>query len=370
LTRLSTVRVRQHCADALTPAPGVVFRAVAKCQMPDDRPRCRDSGQCLTAARLRTGPPTNDLCPHPARIGGAKHRDAGPIVEVPGPRPFPGFVLYWKIVKQKCDRFQAKLRDLKPTTNPFDVITQPEEQIRYILREAQHFVANMVGAASDAVDVSVMRRDPYKQKWHFVANTTTAGKPNTKPERLMNENSIARKCIESGEELFVADKETAAGRCEYYLSDKDRLYDSIGSAFCGPLWVVTNPDNEAENQAFVVTFVTYGVRVCEAFDQDAEESVKTLFREFVRRIEVECTLLALKKWRAHHHECKKDKAISRKRGVSNENNYLEASEQQDHEEQDEVAEVEDASGTQHIVDSKYQVPEGKGNSRRPVRGKE
>jgi len=224
-----------------------------------------------------------------------------------------------KIVKQKCDRFQAKLRELKPSTNPFDTITQPEEQIRYILREAQHFFADMVGTQPEAIDISVMRKDPYNDKWHFVATTTTAGKPNTKPQRLMQERSIARKCAESGEELFIADKKEGAKRGEYFLSEKDKRYDHVGSAFCTPFWVVTNPENEAENQAYIVTFVTYGARVCESFDRDSEESAKTLFREFVRRLEIECTLFSLKKWRAYHQgQNKRSQTGKRKRGTSNE----------------------------------------------------
>ncbi len=248
-----------------------------------------------------------------------------------------------KIVKQKCDRFQAKLRELKPTTNPFDTITQPEEQIRYILREAQHFFADMIGTQPEEIDISVMRKDPYKDKWHFVATTTTAGKPNTKPERLMGEKSIARRCSESGEELFIADKREGAANGDYFVSDKDRRHCEIGSAFCTPFWVVANPDNEAENQAFIVTFVTYGVKICEPFDRDAEECAKTLFREFVRRIEIECTLFALKKWRAYHQAQGKKTPGTRKGGASNEVGEDGTCEQQDNSEQEEASETDEAA---------------------------
>lgn len=227
-----------------------------------------------------------------------------------------------KIVTFKTIRFQTKLRELKPTTNPFDHITQPEDQIRYICTEAQDFFAELIERKPEEVDISVMRYDPYKQKWYFVA-ITTGPRRHTDPARLMKEHSIAHHCVNGRTELFVADKRSAEREKTYFMSEKDKHFKCIGSAFCSFLWVATTPEGTDDREAnqFVVSFVTYGAQVCESFDHQAEECIKPLFREFVKRIELECTLLVLKKWRENHQKENKKNRKTRKGGGDHAEDY-------------------------------------------------
>lgn len=197
-----------------------------------------------------------------------------------------------RIISAKIRRFQLKSREVRANTNVFTLITQPDEQIRVILEEAHGFLVGWCSVPRGIFDITVIRKNPYTGEVSFLAKANRHWE-HTAPDTLLAEKSAAAKCLETGEELFIPDKRKGAKKGIYHLSERDSRSKNDGSLFCRPVTVKIG----AHEEKFLITFATYGQKVCDPADQHAREAANLLFREFAKRIELELMLLSIKEGR-------------------------------------------------------------------------
>lgn len=203
-----------------------------------------------------------------------------------------------RLVKVKLDRFKEESAVLRPTVDVFKRITQPKSQINLILGEVESLLLNHFGIKAHQVNITIIRNDYQKGVWFYKYQTNRSWK-HTKASVLMGEKSAARKCLDTGEPVFFACKSEAARRNEYFLSERDKRYIT-GSAYCYPVFV-KNPDY---NDLYLVSIVTYGVRLCDPLDSAQSEAIAEIFTDICTRIDLELTLESIKEWRFDYPKTK------------------------------------------------------------------
>ncbi|WP_417737283.1 hypothetical protein [Rosistilla oblonga] len=197
-----------------------------------------------------------------------------------------------KIMVAKGHRFRSQLPLIKKTSNVFDMITHPENQIKVILEEAKHFITEHLGLHEEQFDITIIRCGPYKPEPMFFAWLNQSWK-RTLPDKICAATSTARHCLETGEECFFESKKAAEKDGLYHFSDRDIRNKYVGSIFCRPLLV----DLPEASDRYLITFATYGVTVCDVNDKEGKKSIQFIFGEFARRIELELTLKSIQSWK-------------------------------------------------------------------------
>lgn len=202
-----------------------------------------------------------------------------------------------KTVKKKLDRFKETIRTMSPGGDTFKKITMPEAQITLILGYWIELMDEAFSIKESGLCITVMRKVPRQEKWHFIFETNQAWK-HTKAEVLLKESSSAAECLRIGEEIFHPDKALAAKQGNYYLSERDRRKSNgSGSAFCYPVKIV----NQDYDDLYIISMVTYGQKVCSSIDAQQADAIKSIFCDLCRRIELELTLYSIKDWKTKHH---------------------------------------------------------------------
>lgn len=194
-----------------------------------------------------------------------------------------------RIVKAKLDRFKDCAALLTPSSNAFKRITQPEAQIQVIISEIVTFLDHTFDLTDGELCITVMHCNVLTNKWHFLFNTHN-GWTRTRAEKLVGEQSLAKLCLDRGEAVFHPDKIIAAKKSEYFLSERDNREKS-GSAFGYPVVVNVN----GTEYKFVISIITYGKMLCNVHSPDQVEAMKLTLRDICRRIELELTLLSMKR---------------------------------------------------------------------------
>ena len=200
-----------------------------------------------------------------------------------------------RLVKNKLERFKELASQLTPSGNTFSRIAQPNEQINLALSELVALLLNQFGVKESNQRITVMRLDPRDKKWHFIYDTNKSWK-HTNPNELMEKQSAARLCLETGEPQFHADKKVAARNGEYCLTERDNRHGG-GSVFCYPVTV----ENRDYKDQYVISMITYGVVLCDVFDREYCEAIDTVLRDVCRRIELELSLESIKFWQYEFH---------------------------------------------------------------------
>ena len=202
-----------------------------------------------------------------------------------------------RIISAKTKRFRSKCSAITAYGDAFELITQPTEQIAIIIDEAHRFFPTRIGADKDQLDITVLH-ETSPGEWDFLA-TSNHTWTRVSPNSIMEGPSLAKKCLTSGECCFIPDKRLASEQGCYILSDRDRSHGVVGSAYCAPLAFRIG----TANYRYLVTFSTYGARICEVGDKETGNNAKHLFDEFVKRIELELLLNSIK---THKHTLKRN----------------------------------------------------------------
>ncbi len=191
------------------------------------------------------------------------------------------------IVEAKTQRFRTKSVQLKHNSNKFNHITQPEEQFRVIGNAVSSFVCNSFGISEDAFDLTIMRKKPGANSWHYIYQHQSWS--HSDPNALLNGSSAASKCCETKEHTFFPDKYKSARDKQYTLSPRDKRRGP-GSAFIYP----ASFEARSGSDSYIVSIVTYGKQLCDDWDQPSVAVSASFLREFCRRIELELALHTIK----------------------------------------------------------------------------
>ncbi len=208
------------------------------------------------------------------------------------------------IVQTKVTRFREALPKIQ-NKSPFDVITQPSEQINAIAMKIEDFFKKVADVPDDCFDVTIMRTadgNNWTYLYYLQRNYSRI-----EPRNLMKSSvaSTAKLAFKSGNEQFFASKQEAAKCNSYHLGDRDEQKGD-GSVYCKPVKIPMLGATES----FIVTFTSYGTTLCDPRDIYSAEVWCMICREFARRIELELVLLCMK-------ESKERESIARKETSAN-----------------------------------------------------
>ena len=200
-------------------------------------------------------------------------------------------LLTGRVVEFKLARFRKTAKSLKPKSDAFKAITQPNDQVSYIIDQSLAWIRHSFGLAEDQLSITVIQIRNGGSKV-FYAFEEPQGWNRTKAKSIMGSESAAAACNKSGEPVFYADKKSAIEERKYFMSDRDSDR-KIGSIYCYPT-IVALPGS---SEKFIISITTYGKLLCQPDDDEATGIAQSILRELCRRVELELTLRAVRQWK-------------------------------------------------------------------------
>lgn len=199
------------------------------------------------------------------------------------------------IVNKKLERFKDQAVKLKPNGNTFKTITQPKDQINLILVQIEELLFDNFNIKKNQLSITIMHQNTKEDIWHYQYETNINWR-HTKAQRLIEEKSTAAECLNIGEPIFHADKETAEKDGKYLMSDRDKR-TGVGSVFCYPAFT----KNKDYRDNYIISIVTYGKRLCDPWDKEQAQAILEIFVEICRHLDLELTLNSIKEWQYEYH---------------------------------------------------------------------
>jgi hypothetical protein len=178
----------------------------------------------------------------------------------------------------------------KCVTNPFNIITQPKQQIETILTNIQITLSNIFDIERSNIGLSIIYSVD-NEKWDWLY-TMSVSEDTTLNELLNNDNSAVRQIIDHKVSyLFYPDKRIGIRENKYFPGKSDKNFGNIGSILCSEISVGL----ENKYLRAILSITTYGTQLCSEKDENSKEKLKsTLLPNFEQRIKVELALLYIK----------------------------------------------------------------------------
>ena len=196
-----------------------------------------------------------------------------------------------KLVGVKLDRFKRAAPHISERKDVFRHITRPDAQIRYILDQSVGWIRDSFVLGEEQISITIMRITDGGSKSYFPFYVPASWQ-RTKASVVLQNESAAQKCLESGQPYFNSDKRKAEKRGEYFQSKRD--LDSVGgSIYCYPSIVETPGPTEH----YVITITSYGKAFCSASDKTEQRIAERILREICHRLDIELTLLSMRQYR-------------------------------------------------------------------------
>lgn len=215
-----------------------------------------------------------------------------------------------EIVQTKVTRFREALPRIG-SKSPFNVITQPIDQMNAIATRIEDLFKKLGAIPDDCLDVTILRlADGVTWEWVFGFQRNYK-RPEANTLMETSSRSTAKMAYESGNEQFFASKQQAAAAMNYQFGERDRQKGD-GSIYCKPVKIEA-PDRE---EHFIVTFTSYGSKLCDPFDDASTNVWQMICREFARRIELELVLLCMKEWKERDSKMKRAGSPKTRKGRS------------------------------------------------------
>lgn len=193
------------------------------------------------------------------------------------------------VVGNKLRKFQIKVRGIKQNSDIFKDAFRCLDQVRLLCDRAADYIRNNFKIDESKISITII--------WvkggdniRFLHSTNLATK--TKPEILLSQNSLAKKCLESNESIFVVNKKEAHGKGNYFLSKRDDDNNGEGFSLAHPVKISVS----SKEYEFVISITTY----CNSFSINSgveEEFIKKILLNFCLRIEYELSLYAAYNWK-------------------------------------------------------------------------
>ncbi|WP_198243541.1 hypothetical protein [methane-oxidizing endosymbiont of Gigantopelta aegis] len=97
-------------------------------------------------------------------------------------------VFFNDLVKKKKDRFYQKAKKVKPNGDVFKIITQPKDQLEFVLDGAKRLLKNGFDISPKNVAITIIQGIPSEEKWWYEFKCD-AQKQHTKAKHIMEGNS-------------------------------------------------------------------------------------------------------------------------------------------------------------------------------------
>jgi|TARA_B110000503_G_scaffold121340_1_gene184850 hypothetical protein len=196
------------------------------------------------------------------------------------------------VVAVKDRRCKENAASLSSDEDIFLSITHPQHQINIILDAATECLVSNFILNIDDLRFTIIEQT--QLGWDYAFDTQPSWQADTTDgAKLLKANSAARQCFETGEAVFLHDKQIASAKGNYSLSSRDERKGN-GSVFC---YKITGSCCGATFNN-VVSIATYNNKMLASGYDDVEiERVTTLLKEICRRIELELTLRFIRNWK-------------------------------------------------------------------------
>lgn len=204
---------------------------------------------------------------------------------------------YEQVVDAKLDRFKEAAHGIDNPDTVFETITQPDEQIKILLREVQSYLNKVYRIASPGnmrITIVEQRDVNNEGDWNYIHDTRSNWQQTNEAldPTIVVQRTLMYRCSANGEPKFLPNKFEAAKLGEYYLSERDKRRGN-GSIFCYPIRVVAG----TEELRYVVNITTYNEHhLGPTFAGDQVDKTAYSLAELCKRFELELTLRALKRW--------------------------------------------------------------------------
>ncbi|MBA4155745.1 hypothetical protein [Flavobacterium sp.] len=193
-----------------------------------------------------------------------------------------------ELVKKKRDRFFQKARSLKPNTDIFKAITHPKEQLEYALDGTKRLLSNVFNLESKNIAITIIRGSEKEDTWWYEFKCDEQ-KQHTKAKVIMNGNSTAKYCFQTGESIFIPDIRKGVKEGAFLPSERSKKL-GVGSIYCKPVRVEVNNID----YIYIFTIVVYGQFMCTPYDEEECRACERLLDEISDRVELELYLHSMK----------------------------------------------------------------------------
>lgn len=197
------------------------------------------------------------------------------------------------LVKKKRDRFYNKAKHLKPSGDFFKIITQPMDQLEYVLDGTKTFLINGFGVDSKNIGITIIQGSSDGEKWWYALKCDTQ-KQHTKAKDLMGGNSTASYCLDNGDSVFIPDIRKGIKEGVFYESERSSK-TSIGSIFCKPVRINVNNIE----YIYIFTIAVFGQYLCSPYDEEECRACEKILDEVGDRVELELYLHSMKQYRVN-----------------------------------------------------------------------
>jgi hypothetical protein len=188
------------------------------------------------------------------------------------------------LVKKKKDRFYNKAKSLKPNGDVFKIITQPIDQLEHVLDGTKTFLISGFEIDQKNIGITIIQGDPSEGRWWYTLKCDTQ-KQHTKAKDLMNNNSTAKYCFESGDSIFIPDIRKGIKEGVFYESERSTKTE-IGSIFCKPVRINVNKIE----YVYIFTIAIFGQYLCNPYDEEECRACEKILDEVADRVELELYL--------------------------------------------------------------------------------
>lgn len=200
------------------------------------------------------------------------------------------------IVYTKRTRFYDKASNLdkdKKRIRFFDEITHPDEQIKYIMSQSREFF-EFYGVKRNQIEMTVLgsikRKDDTSQNWKYILQSDRQ-REHSDANTIMTSNSLAKKAIESGDPIFLAELEEGINQQNFFASKRSIEAKNVGSIYCKPVTIKI----QEVTYKYVFSIVSYGTYLCSPTNAVEANHIAMILNEFGDRIELELYLFAMKR---------------------------------------------------------------------------
>jgi hypothetical protein len=200
-------------------------------------------------------------------------------------------VFFNDLVKKKKDRFYQKAKEVKPTNDIFKIITQPKDQLDFVLDGTKKLLKNGFDIESKNVAITIIQGIPSEDKWWYEFKCDSQ-KQHTKAKTIMSGKSTANYCYKNGESVFISDIRKGIKEDIFLTSDRSKKSDH-GSIYCKPVRIDVN----SVAFVYIFTIVVYGEFLCTPYDEDECKACERLLDEVGDRVELELYLHSIKKYK-------------------------------------------------------------------------
>lgn len=167
----------------------------------------------------------------------------------------------------------------------------PDEQLEFIMRETQIFFEHW-GVSKDKLDMTIIHTKMKKgdnSSWEYVLQLNKQ-RQHTPASQLMTNKSLAKKVIDIGEGIFLADLQAGIDKQIFFSSKRAIENQNTGSIYCRPVTITI----QDITYKYVFSLVSYGIYLCKPNDEQEAIYLQSILDEIGDRIELELYLHAMK----------------------------------------------------------------------------